>query len=145
MSCDLCTLLSALTWCCETHEESFTEEQKQTNGKKCQITEFIKLMHCFELTRSAESLLVRNKVRKKQLNWTITVCRSRCVKAGREWCCQTAVLPLVDVLREPAEALAVALSLQDAAHEHLQRPRVQLFERDVALKRRTNITFINNE
>lgn len=67
------------------------------------------------------------------------------MKAGREWCCQTAVLPLVDVLREPAEALAVALPLQDAAHEHLQRPRVQLLQRDVALRRRTGITVSNNE
>lgn len=33
---------------------------------------------------------------------------------------------LVDVLREPAEALAVALPLQHAAHEHLQWSCVQL-------------------
>lgn len=40
---------------------------------------------------------------------------------------------LVDVLREPAEALAVTLSLQHAAHEHLQRSRVKLLQRDIAL------------
>lgn len=49
-------------------------------------------------------------------------------------------LPLIDVLREPAEALAVALSLQHAAHEHLQGPRVQLFEGNVALNTNTSST-----
>lgn len=41
---------------------------------------------------------------------------------------------LVDVLGEPAEALAVALPLQHAAHEHLQWSRVQLLQGDVALR-----------
>lgn len=53
--------------------------------------------------------------------------------------------PLIDVLREPAEALAVALSLQHAAHEHLQRPRVQLLERDVALHTNTVTCLCYNE
>ena len=43
---------------------------------------------------------------------------------------------LVDVLREPAEALAITLSLQHAAHEHLQRSCVQLLHRDIALETR---------
>lgn len=47
--------------------------------------------------------------------------------------------PLIDVLREPAEALAVALSLQHAAHKHLQGSRVQLFEGNVALSRRLTV------
>lgn len=33
----------------------------------------------------------------------------------------------VDVLGQPAEPVAVALPLQHAAHEHLHRPKVQLF------------------
>lgn len=40
---------------------------------------------------------------------------------------------LVDVLGQPAEALAVALSPQHSAHEHLQGPRVQLLHRHVTL------------
>lgn len=43
---------------------------------------------------------------------------------------------LVDVLREPAEALAITLSLQHAAHEHLQWSRVQVLQWDVALETR---------
>ncbi len=41
---------------------------------------------------------------------------------------------LVDVLGEPAEALAVALPLQHTAHEHLQWSRVQLLHGNVALR-----------
>lgn len=41
----------------------------------------------------------------------------------------------VDVLREPAEALAVALPLQHRAHEQLQRPPGQLRPRHLALWR----------
>lgn len=42
---------------------------------------------------------------------------------------------LVDVLGKPAEAFAVALPLQHAAHEHLQWSCVQLLQRDIALGR----------
>lgn len=41
---------------------------------------------------------------------------------------------LVDVLGEPAEALAVALPLQHTAHEHLQWSCVQLLQGNVALR-----------
>lgn len=41
--------------------------------------------------------------------------------------------PLVDVLGQPAEALAVALPLQHAAHVHLQRSCVQLLQGNVSL------------
>lgn len=43
-------------------------------------------------------------------------------------------LLLVDVLGEPAEALAVALPLQHTAHEHLQWSCVQLLHRNGALR-----------
>lgn len=40
---------------------------------------------------------------------------------------------LIDVLGQPAEALAVALPLQHTAHEHLQWSRVQLLQGNVPL------------
>lgn len=40
---------------------------------------------------------------------------------------------LLDVVGEPAESFAVALPLQHAAHEHLQRSRVQLLHGNGAL------------
>lgn len=45
---------------------------------------------------------------------------------------------LVDVLGEPAEALAVALPLQHTAHEHLQWSCVQLLHRNGALSGEKN-------
>lgn len=42
--------------------------------------------------------------------------------------------PLLDVVGEPAEAFAVALPLQHAAHEHLQRSCVQLLHGNGALR-----------
>lgn len=44
------------------------------------------------------------------------------------------VAALVDVLGEPAEALAVALPLQHTAHEHFQWSCVQLLHGNCALK-----------
>lgn len=41
---------------------------------------------------------------------------------------------LVDVLGEPAEALAVALPLQHTAHEHLQWSCVQLLHGNITLR-----------
>lgn len=40
---------------------------------------------------------------------------------------------LIDVLGEPAETFAIALPLQNTAHEHLQWPGVQLLHGDVTL------------
>lgn len=45
-----------------------------------------------------------------------------------------AVAPLLDVVGEPAESFAVALPLQNAAHEHLQWSRVQLLHGNGALR-----------
>lgn len=42
-------------------------------------------------------------------------------------------MALVDVLGEPAEALAVALPLEHAAHEHLQWSCIQVLHWNVAL------------
>lgn len=46
---------------------------------------------------------------------------------------------LVDVLGEPAEALAVALPLQHTAHEHLQWSRVQLLHGNITLACRLSV------
>lgn len=42
-------------------------------------------------------------------------------------------MALVDVLGEPAEALAVALPLEHAAHEHLQWSCIEVLHWNVAL------------
>lgn len=44
----------------------------------------------------------------------------------------------VDVLGHPAEPLPVALSLQHAAHEHLQGPGIQVLQWCAALQRDTH-------
>lgn len=54
-----------------------------------------------------------------------------------------ALIALVDVLGEPAEALAVTLPLQHAAHEHLQWSRVQILQGNVALGEEIQETSLN--
>lgn len=48
--------------------------------------------------------------------------------------CEWAGRLLIDVLGHPAEALSIALSFQHTAHEHFQRPGVQLLQRHTALE-----------
>lgn len=51
----------------------------------------------------------------------------------------------VDVLRQPTEALAVALALQHRAHEQLQRPPRQLRARHLALRSGQTLGFFEGE
>lgn len=62
----------------------------------------------------------------RPLSMVVVVAMAACYRGG--------LASLVDVLGQPAEALAVALPLQHAAHEHLQRSRVQLLYGNVSLK-----------
>ena len=43
---------------------------------------------------------------------------------------------LIDVLGHPAKAFSIALPFQHTAHEHFQRPGVQLLQRHTALEER---------
>lgn len=47
------------------------------------------------------------------------------------------MVALVDVLGEPAEALAIALPLQHTAHEHLQWSCIQILQWNVTLEEKS--------
>lgn len=47
---------------------------------------------------------------------------------------------LIDVLRHPAKAFSIALPFQHTAHEHFQRPGVQLLQRHTALEERRAVS-----